>query len=94
MSLGFPTKSDKNRAVQISKMVRDLKSRMIQEVDVYLQHHKDQTESVIWVKCLFVKGLRQKKNEIFHQKSTYEFPSFPRHSNLWQKIIFRHGHII
>ena len=51
---------------------------------VYLQHHKDQLEVVIWVKDHFKKGLCQKNQYfgIFHQKSAFEFPGIPRHSNL------------
>ena len=51
---------------------------------VYLQHHKDQLEVVIWVKDHFKKGLCQKINILafFHQNSAFEFPAIPRHSNL------------
>ena len=51
---------------------------------VYLQHHKDQLEVVVLVKCRFKKASCQKNQnfDIFHQKSVYEFPGIPRHSNL------------
>ena len=42
---------------------------------LYLQHHKDQLEVVIWVKDHFKKGLCQKINILafFRQKSAFEF---------------------
>ena len=59
---------------------------------VYLQHHKDQLEVVIWVKDHFKKDLCQKiKNLAFFTKNV------PLNSQAFEfvtKIIFRHEHII
>ena len=58
---------------------------------VYLQHHKDQLEVVIWVKDHFKKGLCQKINFLtfFTKKVPFNTQAFLG-IRICDKIIFRH----
>ena len=68
MSLGFPTRSDTNRTVQLQKMARDLKFLIQEEEGVYYLFLQMQKQLLImwFIKCNVILGLPQaKRGEIW-----------------------------